>query len=417
MTSSFQASQLEDLLEKRQYEMLENEVKRALQEDNVPEYIHYFELELLRVERNYAQIINRYNEINHLIKDEYYIAKTMNVVGTANYSLGRINEAYQLYSKVDAIFDQIGSNLEKGKIKNNLGIVYEITGDVKRAQEAYVQALDMKYKSGITKDDPSIISTKVNLGILYYQTGNLDQAKEMLYSTYHWYKTYSDTNSDFLVLGGVISAFFLLLLDLKEKNLESARNWHEIFKSVYNSSNEPIHKKYEMLANALILKASNRLYKRAKSAEIFDQILQEAEAYSDLEVTAIINLIELKLDEFKVLSDEAIIVEINDLIDTLIRVAEENNLYPKLVDGFILKAKFAEIMQKISESLEWYTKAFKLIEENGLSHLEQKVLDEREALNNRLNRIQSFIGNNKEIVDKLDKRGILDYLKKISEII
>jgi len=126
---------------------------------------------------DYKTAIDYYNEIYLFSKqrgDLYEVAKSSHFIGTLNMFLGNNILSQKFLVEASDIYDKIGSESDKAKIKNTLAGFYLNINQYDKGKEQYKKALK---QFAILNDSAGIASANANLGYIYIQTGDFNNAE------------------------------------------------------------------------------------------------------------------------------------------------------------------------------------------------------------------------------------------------
>ena len=134
------------------------------------------------------------------------------------------------------------------------------------------------------------------------------------------------------------------------------------------------------LSQALWLKHTDRLKHQVSAQLILEEIVDGEIVKQDLTVTAMLNLFELLLEEFEKSDHIDVIAELEILSNKLLGVAKAHNLYPLLIETYILKAKLELMKSSPKSSQELLSQAYLLAQEKGLKSLAIEVSRQLDSL-------------------------------------
>lgn len=126
----------------------------------------------------YLQAIEKYQEgANHwhALGDKYQEAIALNEIGVIYNSLGQIKKAMELIDQALALRREVGDRSGESSSLNNLGAMYFASGDPRKALEYYGQALVAKREAG---DQRGEANTLFNIGLLNASVGDFQKAVE-----------------------------------------------------------------------------------------------------------------------------------------------------------------------------------------------------------------------------------------------
>jgi tetratricopeptide (TPR) repeat protein len=139
--------------------------------------------ELIRGKLRHAEIYNfqgkldsSYRITNDVVKevedmkDPVLLGNTYAVIGTANWQLGKLDEAILFHQKSLEAYNKIANIEGEGKALANISLVYQSMNKLKEAEQ---YALKAKKLMDVHKPTPALISLLHSLANVYGQQGDL----------------------------------------------------------------------------------------------------------------------------------------------------------------------------------------------------------------------------------------------------
>lgn len=264
----------------------------------------------------------------------------------------------------------------------NLGGNYKQLGDLDKAAKYY---MDCAKKRPIFNDSLLNGCALGELGIIKRQLGDFDKSYEMIQKSVEIIKEYGDIDDL------VIHLYYLILIEIDRKNYDKSKIiLNELKEITQNSNNKLFHLHYN-LANAIILKSSNKFREKFQAQEILYEIVQDQVLLSEISEAAILNLAETLFAEYILSKDEKVLLEIRDLAIKLKNIAENQKSYLTNVEALFLLAKIQYIQGKFAQSRRNLAEAQELAEKWGyirlaikISNVHDSILNERLELEKRL---------------------------------
>jgi hypothetical protein len=157
---------------------------------------------------------------------------------------------------------------------------------------------------------------------------------------------------------------------------------------------------------------------RAKAQELFQKIIDEGQVACtfDIVIIASINLIELLLDELSMYQENEILIEAQDLINKMRKYAQENYLYPDLVNALLLQSRLSLVQGDISSAYKILDQADLIAEEKNLNRYKNRVKREKELQNSEINRWKVLSDKSSSFRERLDMANLRDYIIKMKGI-
>jgi two-component system, NarL family, sensor kinase len=107
------------------------------------------------------------------MKDPVLLGNTYSVMGTANWQLGKLDEAILFHQKSLEAYNKIANIEGEGKALANISLVYQSMNKLKEAEQ---YALKAKKLMDVHKPTPALISLLHSLANVYGQQGDFDKA-------------------------------------------------------------------------------------------------------------------------------------------------------------------------------------------------------------------------------------------------
>ncbi|MFW9996910.1 MAG: tetratricopeptide repeat protein [Candidatus Odinarchaeota archaeon] len=144
------------------------------------------------------------------------------------------------------------------------------------------------------------------------------------------------------------------------------------------------------IAEALVLRTSNRIINQAKAQAKFHQIMDERIIDQELKALAILNLCDLLLLEMWTSGDDEILGEIKTLSMDLENIAKNLQSYSLLAETYIIQSRLALLELNARKVKDLLTRAQNLAEKNGLKKLALKISYEHDSLLDQLSKWDSL---------------------------
>ena len=109
------------------------------------------------------------------LRDRYWEAHTLNLLGIAYKDLGRNDRAIEYYEQALQIRREVKDRAGEGSVLNNLAIAYNNLSRYEKAIEYYEQALQIRRE---VKASAAVGQTLTNLAVIYFNLGRSEKAIE-----------------------------------------------------------------------------------------------------------------------------------------------------------------------------------------------------------------------------------------------
>jgi len=273
-------------------EELENEQEISKTLDRIAMNIHTQDTE------EALKLLKRSLEIRKRLGNKYHIGQSLNRLGIVYLRKGMLDEALAYYNRSLEIAKLYDNKDFQAIVFMNLGTVYDGQGKLNKSLENYIKGLNLSREV----DNKNMISASLyNISGIYRQRGELDKAleyqeeclEEFKILNYHngiaaslynigliyYNKGELDKSHNFLKrslslreeaknhVGSANSSFHLIQLSLDRGLLEDAKYYLNKLEVISESIENVIIHQLHSIAEALLLKNSTRIPKRARAEE------------------------------------------------------------------------------------------------------------------------------------------------------
>jgi len=179
---------------------------------------------------------------------------------------------------------------------------------------------------------------------------------------------------------GYLPHYNLIKLCIDLNRLEQAKDYlQQLGRIIEKDQNKWLHQIYN-LGHATFLRAQSRAIPRGEAQKLFKQVAEEDIIDFELTVDAILNLIELLIEEFHHYRNDEIIAEVSDWLNSLVRLAQEKNSFFLLAESYLLQSRLSLIDLNVSESQRLLEKALDIAEKKDLRRLADIIIMEQQIL-------------------------------------
>jgi tetratricopeptide (TPR) repeat protein len=311
----------------------------------------------------------------------FYIDK-----GEIDIALTYLERARQIFSELDAK-DQVAYAI------NAISVVYEMKGDLQVALDMYNESLVIFEQLKIEKE---MGNTYNNIGNIYVTKGELSQAISYFEKSLKIFENIKDAVQISGVLYNLIGACVAI------GNLDEANLYLNQLGQHLNSSENKLIDQIYRLSKANILKKSKRIIKKAEAQLIFQQVSYEDVIKHQNTVDSMFNLCEMLIQELRSSGNEAIIIEVKDVITKLIEIAQNQNSFRVLVQSKLLQSKIALLELDLTSAQKSLNEAQTIAFEKGLDNLAMVISGEYDALISQLSKWTDLIDSNVSMIERLE---------------
>ena len=326
--------------------------------------------------------LQRSLEIRERMANKNDIARALINIGVIYRLKGALDKSTEYYNKSLAIQEGLSIGQDFALALNNLGDIYSLKGELDLALEFYQRSLLIYDGIGAKEGIALVLS---NIGDCHARKNNPDYAFEYFQRSLHISEEMGNTR----LISSVLNELVVLALD--NNDLEAAREYLGKLEQIKNRADSPVFIQRYSIAEALILKRSNRSRDRVRAEEILEKVVEEEVLDHSLTTIAMIHLCDLLLLELKATRAEEVLAKVKDLTQRLITIAEEQASPPLVVETYLLQSKLALIDFEVNQARDLMTEAKKLADEKGLQRLGQIVQNEIDTLQNEVKRWESIL--------------------------
>ncbi|MFX0091977.1 MAG: tetratricopeptide repeat protein [Candidatus Hodarchaeota archaeon] len=372
------------------------------------------------------------------------ITRSLLVLGMIYHSKGDLNQSLEYYKQSLTLAKETGNKKTLASCFNNIGIIHDLKGDLGQALDAYRQSLSLYEAIGNKQD---IAASLINisqiyrqqgrlsqalkycqlslahfeeikdiygitvswstLGLIHHSRGNFEQALECFEKTLPLYETLPDAH------GLSESLLQMVSIAIDKSSPEQAQYYLQYLHQFdEQEKNKLINQRYRV-AQALVLKTSDRVMNRGKAEEILRQVVNEDIIEHELTVKAMLNLCDLLLLELKTSGDVEILQDVKDLIHRLLTIAKTQTSYLLLAETYVLQAKLALLELHLATARHLLTQAQIIAEERGLHRLAVKISSNHDLLLDQIGAWEEFIHPNTTLAKRAELVQLDDMIKYI----
>ncbi|MFX1286432.1 MAG: tetratricopeptide repeat protein [Promethearchaeota archaeon] len=292
-------------------------------------------------------------------------------IGQIYHTKGELHAALENSMKSLAIFEDLDSSYEIAICLNNIGVIHELKGELFEAHDFYTKSFALFRELG---NNPKIAMSYNNIGNTYLDGGDVDKAIS------HYQETLKLLENTENSLDTSITLYNLILVNLQLGSKENSHVYLQKLQEIEDKQKNRIISQIYNLGNALDLKTSERVIKRAEAQQIFQKITEEEIYQHEFTVIAKKNLCELLIQELTSSGNEEILQEIKEILQDLMTIAENQQSSSLLIEVYIMQSKMALLELDLDSARKLLNQAQQLAEEKGLQRLAVMVSREYDSL-------------------------------------
>ncbi|MHA2243826.1 MAG: tetratricopeptide repeat protein [Candidatus Hodarchaeales archaeon] len=308
---------------------------------------------------------------------------------------GNLKAALEKNQESLAIFKELDSKYEKGIALNSIGIIHELRGELYQAHEQYTKSfiifkeIENNYKTAMSYN---------NIGNTYLDGGDVDKAIAHYKEGLKLLESYGNN----LDLDTCITLYNLISVNVQRGSKENFKRYlHQIQEINDKTESKTIHQIYR-LTKALVLKTSERVVKQAEAQQIFQEITEEDTIGYEYSIIAKKNLCELLIQELSTSGQEEILIEIKEILNELLTIAEKQESNSLLIETYILQSKMALLELNPDISRQLLRQARQLTEEKGSKRLAFVVSREYDSLLTQLGKWIDLTDREVSLAERLE---------------
>jgi tetratricopeptide (TPR) repeat protein len=261
-----------------------------------------------------------------------------------------------------------------------LGDIYLHKGDWKKGLKIKEESLSLFEEL----ENSMMISTLLSniAGIYSDFTEDYDRASEYVE------RSLSVHNVDvkFPLLSGN-RLYTAVTIALKMGDYEGAKKYLHTMKDMNSQVKDKYFDLRYRISKALVLKSSSRFHDMSKAEKILRKVVTEdvrLTIFVELVTTALVNLCDILLAEFRVTNNLEILNELDPLISHLLGIAEKTQSQRIQAETYLFQAKLALLTFDVKKSRRFLTQAQQIAERHNLNKLAKEISNEHKNLIDRL---------------------------------
>jgi tetratricopeptide (TPR) repeat protein len=280
------------------------------------------------------------------------IATSLNNIGAIHWQKGELDDALAYYQQSLTLFEELANNQDIAISLGNIGKIYHDKGDFELALEHHERSLILR--------------------------ADVENAQQI-----------------------AMSLFELISVTLDQGSLDVAQEYLQNLQQIDSLEKKKIISHQYRVARALFLKKRGTTRERGKAEMLLEQVAEEDVCRYQLTVTALLNLCELLLTEFRDNEDPDILKEVQRLNTRLFEIGTEQNSHKLIAEVYLLRSKLALLELKIKDARKFLTQAQRIAETWGLNRLAMKISSEHDQLLRQLNQWEEAVHRNASLRERI----------------
>lgn len=340
------------------------------------------------------------------------VVDSLEIIGMISASKGELDKALDYYQRSLVVAETIDSPIIANTVFVHIGSIYYAKGELGKALDYYQQALTLIERT----DSPTILAYDLSyIGFVYHIKGEFDVALDYLQRSLAIFEEIPHSN--FYEGQKTRVLFPLIRLSLDISDLEQAQKYLKQLQQIDASVTTKVINLRKRLAEALILKQSPRMKKKAQAQTFLEQIVEEEVIHWDLTLTAMISLCDLLIYELKSSGDLEVWEEAKSLVQQFYVKTQDYQASEMIVNALLLRAKFATIDGELPQALKFFNQAKGIAKEKNLILVYEKVEREQKVFEAEFEKWQDLIHRNVSLQERLTSARLDEYLQKALKIV
>ncbi len=299
-------------------------------------------------------------------RDTEFLTHLYNGFGLLYMDMGQYKLAELYLKQALNLKKQINMNYSLSVTYFNIGCVAEIIGNLQDAMQYFVKSLE---NAEFFKDIRHTALSLEHIGLLYEKLNDPEIALEYLNKSIKLRDKMGN-------LYYIAFTLFEIIRLIKTNNLNlPVDNYLNRLKQINEDNDNNVYSQLYRLAKATVDRYSDRIYQIYSAQQEFKNIMYEPIIKFNLTMYAILNWIELLINEYNLTNNEDIMSETIDIMNYL------NNLPEQILSGIygieilILKSKLAMIKLDYEYAQKLLNHAYSIAKEKEYIIEERKIVD------------------------------------------
>ena len=340
------------------------------------------------------EISKEYNLTNNLVI-------CYNNIGTIYLHIGELDKAWENFMISLQLGQGVVSEPNIAGTHNNIGIIYTLKGELDMAFQHHLIHLQTSEKFQLKTD---MATAYVNIGQLKQIQGHYEQAKDYFQKC---------LKIDYEIGNAIDIAetiYNIIILEAERGNLEEATTYLEELDKLDPSSKYRLVQIRKKIAQAIVNKHSDRIVQKAKAQEALAEISKLDVIDNELSLFAKFNLCELLFNELRLTGNEMVLDEIKELLEDLLKTAQDQNSAKSLSEIYLLQSKLALIEADMPKAYHLLHDAEEIARSKGLTSLSKRISNQFDLL---LNQQEQYAETNLKKIslkERIDRAGMEELL-------
>ncbi|MHA2501869.1 MAG: adenylate/guanylate cyclase domain-containing protein [Candidatus Kariarchaeaceae archaeon] len=334
-------------------------------------------------------------------------SKSPTLTSRALFMLGHY---YRLKGQLDIALDTYQQSMEIEGVPHlllaypirHIGEILQTRGELLTAKIYYEKSLDL-FQFVLNK--LAVARTLQYMGNISFLEASFDEALS-------WYDKSLQVLLEYNYQRMIADLYYShIRVYLEQERIEEAEKVLEDLESLHHKSNHRGIDQVYFICKALVLKRSKRRVKKAKAHELLEEFIGNEVLNHQYTIVAMQNLCELLVDEMRTEPAEEIFEEASELVNRLLLLGQEQNLYQVQIQALILQSQFDMVQGKFDQTLEKLSEAEEMCREKNLPQLTEYVARFRERYLTEFSKWRNIVHDNETVQDRLANPDVQEYIK------
>lgn len=312
--------------------------------------------------------------------------------GCCYFSLGDLNRCLNLLDEASKLAKEINDKKLIMYTTKWLAFTYDIKGENDRAMEYKKRYLALAVE---LNDKQEMIGVHNSLGVTYTNKDEFERAIEHLEKGLSLCQEINSWKT-FVVSSSLFEAY------LKSNYLEKAQQCHDRMGLLVKQGTYKFNKLIYRLQEAALLKNSPDKASYLKAEKILKEIADKEITFVEFKFEALVNLCDLYLTRLKETSNLKEIDKMQPYIDEIRYIAENEGVFPLLVEINSLQAKIRLVTFEFKEAQELLAKALNVADMHKLNLLARRVENEQAELSKNYLKWEKLRTSGGKISERMD---------------
>ncbi|MCY3413144.1 MAG: tetratricopeptide repeat protein [Candidatus Heimdallarchaeota archaeon] len=329
----------------------------SLNIDNKDEFIRYISelyyvkgiLHHLRNEFEPSEFnFKRAYELRLVYGDDTLISHVLNALGIIYDSQGETAKSLQTYEEALKLKEAQGNKQDISRTVHNIAKIYEIQGEYEKARSFNNRGMELAQEYGSNRDYASFL---INKASLLSKQAEYQLANEQLHEVCDIYE------KDEYQYGKATVLSMLISNALEQSIPDKAHTYYNDLTQIQKRNPGPEFHLLLQINTARIKKNSRRMKDKVAAVELYQTLLDSSSVSALEKVSLMVEICELKIEEFNKFRDPSIIEDINQILDNLEKFSKKEHLQYHEVQNKILLAEFEYYKGDFEEAKRLLTQA------------------------------------------------------------